>query len=395
MAQNYTYAELPSETSIRLLKVLDPSPDGIMNCILDVHELGESPSYRALSYTWGPPSDLAIERGMTADRSYPILCNKGTLMVTKNLLDALSSMQRTRFTTSKDYIWIDAICINQDDKDEKSSQVYMMFDIYKAAQLVVVWLGEQDEDTSLALQILPSVAAIPDDLLRRYDSGDLDVMDSMPEEYLFTHPLDHWRALTMLMRRHWFNRVWIIQEFLAAKEVLIFCGESKISWEHLVKASRFFAVSSLSRVVLMNLIVDYPGIQPSLYKQISHANILSRFRSRYHESIEPLHLIEYLVLGSGYEATDPRDKVYALLGIANRDSRVRPNYRLDVDMAYIDATRYVINKSQDLAILAAVEYTRDEASLENISGLPSWVMSVPVWRDARCRETNPRYFEFK
>jgi Heterokaryon incompatibility protein (HET) len=378
MARNHTYEQLPSEPSIRLLKVLDPSPDGNVNCVLTIHGIREVPSYRALSYTWGPPSDLASEGGVTADRSYPISCNGGNLMVTKNLLDALSYMQRTRLITSEDYIWIDAICISQDDEDEKSSQVYMMFDIYSAAQSVVVWLGEEDEDTSLALEILPSVAAIPDDRIGRFDNLDLDFMDPIFEEYISPHSPTHWRALTMLMRKHWFNRVWIIQEFLAAKEVLILCGSFTISWELLVKASRFFATSSLSRFVLMNLMNDYPWLESSLFKPISRAYELSMFKSRLNNSIQPLHLMEFLALGSDYGATNPRDKVYALLGVANRNSRAHPDYRLDVETVYVDATRYVINESQDLAILAVVEDTRDEASLDNINSLPSWVPNFNV-----------------
>jgi hypothetical protein len=373
MAQYYTYERLPSNTFIRLLKVLEPSPDGNVNCALTVHELRNSPKYRALSYTWGPPSDLASERHVTADRSYPITCNGETLIITKNLLDALSSMQRTRLTTSEDYLWIDAICINQDDEDEKGSQVYMMFDIYKTATSVIVWLGEADEDTSMALGILPSVAAIPEDRLRGIDNNDIE--DTMPffNEYITLHSHENWRALTMLMQRHWFNRVWIIQEFLAAKDVLILCGSFTIRWEHLVKASCFFSQLLVGRLVVLGLFNDYPWLTESFRGTIAHANRFNIFRTRLGEDSQPLHLMEYLVLGSDYEATNPRDKVYALLGIAARNPRFHPNYRMDVKTVFVDATRFVINESQDLAILSAVEDTRDEANLGNIDDPPSWV----------------------
>jgi hypothetical protein len=180
--------------------------------------------------------------------------------------------------------------------------------------------------------------------------------------------------------------VWIIQEFLAAKEVLILCGSVPVSWEHLEKASRFFTLSSLSRFVLMHLMNDYPQLKSSLFKPISRAYKLSRFRSRLNNSIQPLHLMEFLSLGSGYRATNPRDKVYALLGVANRNSRAHPDYRLDVETVYVDATRYVINESQDLAILAVVENTRGEASLENTYSLPSWVPNFDVQKSATFRK---------
>jgi hypothetical protein len=157
------------------------------------------PSYRALSYTWGPPSILFSERGVTPHRSYPIICNGSTLNITKNLLDAMYCMQRMRLTTPADYLWIDAICINQEDDDEKGSQVSMIFDIYSVAQSVVVWLGEEDEDTFLALEALSSVATIPDDLLRRIDNSEIDLIDSVMNEYINRHSPEHWRALTTLM----------------------------------------------------------------------------------------------------------------------------------------------------------------------------------------------------
>jgi hypothetical protein len=100
--------QLPSEPTIRLLQLLDSSP-GAVTYVLTTHRLNNLPSYRALSYTWGPPSILSSERGVTPHRSYPILCNGSTLNITKNLLDALYCMQRMRLTTPADYLWIDAI----------------------------------------------------------------------------------------------------------------------------------------------------------------------------------------------------------------------------------------------------------------------------------------------
>jgi hypothetical protein len=190
-----------------LLRVLDLSPSGNVRSILTTHNLNNLPPYHALSYTWGAPSELLNERGVTADLSYSILCNECILKVTKNLLDALLCMQRMGHMTFVDYFWIDAICINQEDDDEKGSQVYMMTDIYKAAQSVIVWLGESDEDTSLALEVLPTIATIPNNFFTKIDNSDIDLMDSIMNRYVCRHSPEHWRALVMFLRRNWFNRV--------------------------------------------------------------------------------------------------------------------------------------------------------------------------------------------
>ena len=168
------------------------------------------------------------------------------------------------------------------------------------------------------LRFCLSVATIPEDLLIRINYSEIDLTDPVMDEYINRHSWGHWRALTTLMQRHWFNRVWIIQEFIAAREVLILCGGTTISREDLVKASRFLGFFNVGRLVL---IAEYPGYEESRLETVEHAYILSESKRRLENSSRQLHLVEFLAPGSEYEATNPRDKVYALLGLAAPGSK--------------------------------------------------------------------------
>ncbi|PMD14826.1 HET-domain-containing protein, partial [Hyaloscypha hepaticicola] len=120
------YHPLKSSRSIRLLHIDDGHLDDPIRASFEEVELDISLSYHALSYTWG--SGEAVES---------IHIQDNVLSVLPNLFDALKKLRANRYTP----IWIDRICINQGDDDEKTSQVMLMRDIYRSAKLVLVDLG--------------------------------------------------------------------------------------------------------------------------------------------------------------------------------------------------------------------------------------------------------------
>jgi hypothetical protein len=161
----YLYNPLPitNKQSIRLV-YLNPSPNGCINCSLVVTDLDNNPSYTALSYTWGDPGwttskELPSSASNTIDspRNF-ILCSGKSLQVTKNLFDLLIQLRERGF---RDAIWIDAICINQADVNERDSQVSIMGRIYNMAENVLVWLGRGTEGTEETLQLVQRIADIP------------------------------------------------------------------------------------------------------------------------------------------------------------------------------------------------------------------------------------------
>jgi hypothetical protein len=141
---SYSYKPLDkSKREIRIMRldpeqldVSDPSLPSIQ-CSIEHISLDKAPKYTGLSYTWG-----------SSDRTQRILVNGYELMVTENLAAWLRHTQKalTDYKISMSF-WADAICINQDDDDEKCWQVQQMPDIYKTAQYVTVWLGPAAEDS--------------------------------------------------------------------------------------------------------------------------------------------------------------------------------------------------------------------------------------------------------
>ena len=198
------YTSLENANSIRLLTILPAGLDGALRCTMRNVDLEKPPEYVALSYTWGSATD---ERDVE-DLSWQciIMCNKLHFEITSNLFNALTTI-RDLPNSSKRQIWIDAICINQNDLGERAAQVRMMGQIFGAASEVYVWLGvwtpslEMAYDTVQILNKLPTER--PDVVLSHWTDpqtySTLGIPRISPE---------HWSALCSLLARRWFRRVW-------------------------------------------------------------------------------------------------------------------------------------------------------------------------------------------
>jgi Heterokaryon incompatibility protein (HET) len=136
----YIPVDTPKQ-EIRLVAIeLAKDDDLPIKCTLSVACSKESPEFMALSYVWG---DASITR--------PIQLNGETFYVTENLFRALIALR----WESEDFVcWIDAICINQQDTSEKNNQVLLMGEIYRASRLLVVWLGDESDDSDLACSLI-------------------------------------------------------------------------------------------------------------------------------------------------------------------------------------------------------------------------------------------------
>ncbi|KAH7406978.1 heterokaryon incompatibility protein-domain-containing protein [Phaeosphaeria sp. MPI-PUGE-AT-0046c] len=135
----YTPLEAP-ESSIRSLEVFPDEEDGPVKVQLSEHKTPLTDRYRCLSYMWGPPSDDA----------YNIIVNDCVFRVRNNLYHFLR-MAGKRFPHTP--LWIDAVCINQEDDTEKGIQVSRMSNIYAMAVETLIWLGD-DAEVSSALEWL-------------------------------------------------------------------------------------------------------------------------------------------------------------------------------------------------------------------------------------------------
>lgn len=209
LGQLYADCSLPSKDSIRLLQVNQAFPSPILS--IRAYELESAPEYYALSYTWGNPLPLIAEdSGKYGRREVSILNSENSacqIEVSRNLFEAMCSLTEKGISGP---IWIDAICINQADVEERNQQVSKMGNIYASAYEVIIWLGvssELDEDAvALYNEFVPA--------LRNHFNG------SPPDNYLSLEQLialkllKHPQALTALgvfRRRAWFDRAWYTQ----------------------------------------------------------------------------------------------------------------------------------------------------------------------------------------
>ncbi|PSN60059.1 HET-domain-containing protein, partial [Corynespora cassiicola Philippines] len=183
----------PPSNEIRLLRILPGQDDQMVVCTLKSVSLDDEPFYEALSYHWGDPGICrpVIVYSEKEQRN----C---MLDVTRNLEAALRHL---RFPGHSRTIWIDAICINQRDLDEKFSQIPLMRKIYALATEVIVWLGESDQDSKMAMDHVRG----------------LTFFLNPTREMLHAYDFVAHRQLLSFIRKSWWERAWIIQEATVGK----------------------------------------------------------------------------------------------------------------------------------------------------------------------------------
>lgn len=163
MSGQYRYAELGNDSGLRVLTV-ESQVDGILQCELNEVLLADVPFYEAISYTWG-----------VEEKDCYIRCNKKKLAITANCEAALKHSYRNLGARC---IWIDAICIDQSNMDERSRHVEMMGEIYNLAKRVIIWLGLGVPESDLAIEFLSRFKEIYG---KKYPQRDIMVKERMIE----------------------------------------------------------------------------------------------------------------------------------------------------------------------------------------------------------------------
>jgi hypothetical protein len=267
-----------------------------------VKEDNKNESYEAVSWCWGrEPHDQVLRvHDNTKVFAFPI---------SKNLKRALWAL---RTNNEVRQLWIDAICINQGDTEERNQQVPRMDRIYGGAQNVCIWLGDESEDSKLAMEF------IRDRVLELWKFDELIENRTLAK---------HWAALIRLMKRPWFSRRWVVQEIaLSPRGGTIYCGKDSNSWQDFADAVSLFvevesATHRLSDVMRLDHsfgnIPNFFGDVFSLGAALLVEATSNLFRNAMTGERMPLSSLEYLVSRlSVFEATQPRDTIYALLAIS-------------------------------------------------------------------------------
>lgn len=298
-----------ADSEIRLISLLPGSFGPTLKCDLFHAKLDSETEYDALSYVWG---------SVYNDEENTVLISTESLRITRNLFAAL---QHIRHSTQPITLWIDAICINQNDNTERGTQVLLMRKIYECAHQVISWLG------------IPSIdLGIVDDLINELDRNKAGSLDSTSIATSIFDPtkLEKWCAVLCLLKNEYWERIWIIQEVVCARQVKLQCGNHSLSW---IDLSRIANVLNAN----MRMVYSIPELRAV---HLSEAGKLTRLRAlqrRWNQGKAGFPLLLLIRRAHKNYCSDPRDKIYALLGISDGAITIDINYDLPPQYAYWQA----------------------------------------------------------
>ncbi|KAF9693662.1 hypothetical protein EKO04_008305 [Ascochyta lentis] len=373
------YKTMPHNDSVRLLRIHKGTPADPVEFTLEFARLDHTaPKYEALSYVWGPelPASHIIHR--TSREAVP---------VTRNLYEALQSV---RWCDRDRLLWVDALCINQEDGKEEGTQVRKMNSIYARATRVLVCLGSDADDAADVFGIL---CALANEVLQKQSHVDANAVEKAQytttskehEPVVFDavpniKEASPWRKVYLFFCRAWYERLWVLQEIVLAREATIVWGDCSISWKYVG-----MAIEAIRANELLQMILASRGLQNAFFMwylcTVYHSSeyLQSDDSSQQSDQDESVPFLRLLDLGRTFEVTDPRDKIYGLLGFSTNDvgfsaDTIAPDYTLSTSDIYTQVTRDFIEKDQNLNVLALALYISPPRRRPEhcIDDLPSW-----------------------
>ena len=390
--------EILNHSEFRLIRFVIEEDGGVQDnenlICLEMKQvpLSDKPLYHALSYAWGNTA-----------RTWVILLNGATFHVTQNLGVALQRFERDR---SLEWFWVDAVCINQNNDEETSQQVQNMRQIFENAQAVFAWLGRP---VAGSVELMRSLQRESKRLIEhawtrlQEDQGgaeELPNLDILPSNRLWPifqpvvsllneHSIFSARIVTQLsltsshdgpfppeimldfLRRQLWTRVWILQEFAVAQDLYLVCGEAKLKYIYfLVIYYLYFFLFYQDQGRNENLgerSIELADRVAALFPVFFHTT--SAMKQQLSSPLQEL-LVSIYRLG----ATDPRDRIFALLGLSN-DAQllgIRADYSKSYSVMCVE-TAWRMLRQYGLWVLSKSSACR---STHHEEDLPSW---VPDW----------------
>jgi hypothetical protein len=373
----------PLDLTDREIRVVDFTPpesrSSSIHLAMKHIKLRESPEYWALSYTWGAPFDTLLLEWDDPNATHTVYIDGQEFEVRWNLEAALRALSELGVHT----IWIDGICIDQSNIPEKNQQVQMMGEIYTNARATFVWLGPESDDCSNAIDaIRTSIHSWPcrSEHLRSH----LITTEDLTEYKAFAHndlegmALETIKAFARLLDRSWFRRIWIVQEVVLSREVVLLLGSRLIvRWNDLEMTVLLLRQHYCLFANVQDLQANKPDMQEALSTVLDSAIYFCRINSlrralQQGDSLD-LPLVVDCILP--FESSDAKDKVYAVLGIISCPDIVRVDYNLSESEVFIATTRIWLEKTNDLRILSLCCHS-------SMPSLPSWAVDFTL--DSGC-----------
>ncbi|SMR45598.1 unnamed protein product [Zymoseptoria tritici ST99CH_1E4] len=367
-SQMYPQQLNATKQEVRLLTILPGKFDTPIRCTLTKVSLADKPKYNALSYAWGDPQatkDVVVDDALFA--------------VTINLENALRHVRSESETSSVSW-WIDAMCINQGDVQERNGQVGIMDDVYKSASEVVIWLGHGDEEINLAFGYFKQGSSAT------FNEESKETMT----EFLWATVRDV----------PWFNRVWVMQEMaLAAEDPVVVYGHHSVPWSVLYdfwcdlvaqypKAGRL--TQAAKRIVGEWTYEDALSMAETIV-WLPYDYERSRMRAlgivrREYQSKGGMALRAAFVHSRFSTATDPRAQICGILSLLeNKQRKLRSSidYEQPVHIVFAQATAYILAEDVGLDFFSRWPLT---GLSPVIGGLPSWALDFSSAKDNEIEE---------
>ena len=343
------------QNEIRIIHLLPHSGDSgaPLKCELRVASLEDKPEYEALSYVWGDKDNLI-----------DIQVSDLQVGVTENLYSAL---RRLRRADEPRPLWVDQLCINQWDTKEKEQQVRLMRHIYTQCQTCILWMGDikagvTEDDATSVLELIKYMAAAGK---AGSDEG-IPIPHCLDSDASFECTVRALQAFS-IVGNPWWARVWTVQEAVLPQNKILLWGPLAMTWETLSDATASWVVFTPNSIevrlhhqwqldIIGSLMANVVWLDIAKLRTDPPVYLVNRWRFR--------------------EATDPRDKIYALMGLCSTGFMPRMescNYDMSAMDVFCDLTADLLRSEEDLFPL--IMDPRLEAG-KATPGIPRWALDV-------------------
>lgn len=355
---NYQYRALQNRTEIRCLTLSAGTESDPLTCDIRHYNLSDNPSFEAISYVWG-----------SLVRDEAITCNDQILHITPNLQ---RSLRQVRLTSTARVLWVDSICINQDDDKEKGHQVSLMAQIYSKAERVLITLG--------ADKISSTHSRVADELIQEMNhlvEGEIERL--MRNRYLLRYDEveremladSRWESFDYLISHPWFKRGWVVQEAALGQDVRVLWGTNSYDWNIIMRMySWFFSLARRSRPETQRRI---PGLHLDIYQRQHLSETRALFPKDNWEMGD--NILKLLFNARRLELTDKRDRIYAFIGLPGFEKLSQDliiSYDKSWAQVYYDVAHWHIVSNNNLLALHYVEHDRETLASDHPSWLPLW-----------------------
>ncbi|KAE9379704.1 HET-domain-containing protein, partial [Stipitochalara longipes BDJ] len=350
----YKYRPLTEPGAIRLIE-LPPSEDlnARLECALihtTFNDMNDELVYHycALSYVWGDDKDTK-----------PVVVDGRGLHITTNLESALRLLRDPRLVR---YIWADAICINQNDDEEKAIQVTQMGEVYKAARHTIIWLGEGSGHDGPE-HMLASIRNAKRESQIKKAAGRSDIPQIWPGELK-----NQLLGLERLVDLPWFTRVWIYQELVVSPDPWLQVGPTRARWVDIA-------------MIISSCLQNTDGFSEPCNRFLAMDKARNDFHVQLQKKGRSQVLLDTLLARRGLGVFDARDMIFAHLGIVGESpldvspdewDLLRADYKKDCSQLYRNVAHCFSQWIDIFKLLSHVEAASDQRYPDTPSWTPNW-----------------------